>query len=74
MCQELVPFLDLSPDEERDIIIKVPVELRGREALRKWKAKNGPKATYQNLIKIFHEQAKRADLADVVESLLSESS
>ena len=68
--QELAPFLDLSPAEEKEIVeeYRGRLKLQTREALRKWKEKNGRKATYQNLTKIFREQ-DRADLADVVENL-----
>ena len=70
--QELAPFLDLSPAEEKEIVEQYSgrLKLQTREALRKWKEKNGRKATYQNLTKIFREQEK-ADLAEIVESLLS---
>ena len=68
--QELAPFLGLTPAEEKEIVEQYSgrLKIQTREALRKWKEKNGRKATYQNLIKIFREQ-DRADLADVVENL-----
>ena len=68
--RELAPFLGLSRAEENDIVDEYTgcPNLQKREALGKWKEKNGRKATYQNLIKIFHEEG-RADLADKVEEL-----
>ena len=56
--RELAPFLDITPPEEEEIAEKYQGDLRlqKREALRKWKEKNGSKATYRRLIVIFCAQ------------------
>jgi hypothetical protein len=68
--QELAPFLGLSRAEIKEIVAEYRggLKLQTREALGKWKEKNGREATYQNLVKIFHKQ-DRIDLADIVEDL-----
>jgi hypothetical protein len=68
--QELAPFLGLSRAEIKEIVAEYRggLKLQTREALGKWKEKNGREATYQNLIKIFRKQ-DRVDLADIVEDL-----
>jgi hypothetical protein len=68
--QELAPFLGLSRAEIKEIVAEYRggLKLQTREALGKWKEKNGREATYQNLIKIFRKQ-DRVDLADKVEDL-----
>jgi hypothetical protein len=73
--QELAPFLDLSPAEEESIVERYRgrLQLQKREALRKWKEKNGRKATYQNLIETFCDQ-DRVDLAETLKRLLTSES
>ena len=70
--QELAPFLDLTPTEEEEIIERYRgrLQLQKREALRKWKERNGRKATYQKLIEIFCDE-ERVDLAETLKHLLT---
>ena len=70
--QELAPFLDLTPTEEEEIVerYKDRLKLQKREALRKWKDRNGRKATYQKLIEIFCDE-ERVDLAETLKRLLT---
>ena len=65
--QELAPYLDLTPAEEREIAedYACRFRLQKREALIKWKEKHGRKATYRSLITVLCEQG-RADLADTL--------
>ena len=69
--QELAPYLDLTPAEEREIAedYACRFQLQKREALIKWKEKHGRKATYRSLITVLCEQG-RADLADTLKAFL----
>ena len=69
--QELAPYLDLTPAEEREIAedYACRFRLQKREALIKWKEKHGKEATYRSLITILSEQG-RADLADMLKKIL----
>ena len=68
--QEISPKLDITEAEEEEILEKHRGNLRlqKREALRKWREKNGSKATYRKLIVIFCAEG----LAETVERLLLE--
>ena len=70
--QELAPFLGLSQSEEENIVERYRgrLQLQKREALRKWKEKNGHKATYRKLIDIFCDQ-ERVGLAGTLKGLLT---
>ena len=69
--QELAPCLGITRAEEEKIIEQYQrrLQLQKREALRKWKEKNGGKATYRRLIIIFCTQG-RVDLAETLKDLL----
>ena len=68
--EELAPYLDLTETDEEDIKTKYSnrPRLMRREALRRWKHKNGSKATYRKLIVVFFSQG-RADVAEKVRDL-----
>ena len=64
------PFLGLTEADECAILESNPnSEARRIAMLRKWKQKEGAKATYKRLCRAFRE-CERADLADLVEQLL----
>ena len=69
--QELAPFLDITRAEENEIVeqYRGRLQLQKREALQKWKEKNGSKATYRRLIVIFCTQS-RVNLAEALKGLL----
>ena len=69
--RELVPFLDISEVEEKDIVDSYPnrPKLQRREALRKSKESNGKKATYHKLICVLCSQG-RASTAQFLKELL----
>ena len=69
--RELAPYLDLSEVEEKDIVDSYPdrPKLQRREALRKWKEKNGKNATYRKLICVFCSEGKAAT-AQVLKKVL----
>ena len=69
--QELAPFLHLTPAEESEIVERYRgrLNLQKREALRKWKEKNGSRATYRSLIVTFCVQRK-VDLAETLKGFL----
>lgn len=56
--QEIAPDLDICETEEKDILDTNPKrpKYQRQEALRLWKEKNGPKATYLKLIRVLHLQ------------------
>ena len=56
--QEIAPHLDICETEEKDILDTNPKrpKCQRQEALRLWKEKNGPKATYLELIRVLHLQ------------------
>ena len=72
--RELAPYLDLSEVEEKDIVDSYPTrpKLQRREALRKWKEKNGNKATYRKLICILCSEG-RASTAQALKKILVSS-
>ena len=72
--RELAPFLKLTKAEEEEIVEQHQrdLPLQKREALQKWKEKNGGAATYRRLIVIFCTQG-RADLAKKLKDLLLKS-
>ena len=70
--EELAPFLNLTPAEEREIVeglYQRRFYLQKREALRKWKEKHGSQATNRRLIVILCTQGK-VDLAEMLKNLL----
>ena len=67
------PFLGLSGAEDSEIFESThSVPARRMAMLRKWKEKQGAKATYKRLCRVF-EDCDRADLVDKVKQLLAES-
>ena len=70
--QELAPFLGITPAEENEIIelYRGRLQLQKREALRKWKEKNGGEGTYRRLIGVFCTEG-RVDLAETLKGLLA---
>ena len=74
--REISPFFGLTEAEESAILGSSPhSEPAQRIAmLRKWKQKEGEKATYKRLCQIFRVDCERADLVDKVEQLLTENS
>ena len=72
--EELAPFLGLTPAEESEIVERYRgrFNLQKREALRKWKEKNGIRATNIRLIDIFCTQG-RTSLAQTLKDLLLSS-
>ena len=68
------PFLGLTEADECAILESNPhSEARRIAMLRKWKQKEGAKATYKRLCRAFRE-CERADLTDLVEQLVTENS
>ena len=67
------PFLGLTEAEESDILESThSVPARKIAMMRRWKQKEGAKATYKRLCRVF-ESCKRVDLVDKVKQVLSES-
>ena len=72
--EELAPYLDLDEVEIEDIKEEHSSPKRRRQAmLGKWKEKNGMKATYRKLAKIFASQGRR-NLAEELCKILTEES
>ena len=69
------PHLGLTEAEETAIQGSHPHSVSAQKIamLRKWKEKQGTKATYRRLCRVF-ENCKRADLVDLVKQLLAETS
>ena len=69
------PHLGLTEAEETAILGSHPHSVPAQKIamLRKWKEKQGIKATYKRLCRVF-EKFKRADLVVVVKQLLAETS
>ena len=70
--REIAPKLDITPAEEEEIAEKHRGHLRlqKREALRKWKEKQGAAASYRRLITIFCAEGK-VDLAESIKRILT---
>ena len=68
----IAPFLGLTEADESAILESVPhsVPLQRIAMLRKWKQKEGAKATYRRLCRAF-DDCERADLVDKVKQLLT---
>ena len=74
--QTIAPHLRLEEVDEEEIVMKYPNNARAQSLamLRKWRKKNGDKATYRRLAKVFWKVG-RVDLAGrVCKVLTSESS
>ena len=70
--EELAPYLDLDEVEIEDIKEEHSSQKRRRQAmLGKWKEKNGTKATYRKLAKIFASQGRK-NLAEELCKILTE--
>ena len=69
------PHLGLTEAEKTAILGSHPHSVSAQKIamLRKWKEKQGAKATYKRLCRVF-EKCKRADLVDLVKQLLAEAS
>ena len=73
--EELTPYLDLDEVEIEDIKEEHSSPKRRRQAmLGKWKEKNGTKATYRKLAKIFASQGRRNLVEELCKILTEESS
>ena len=73
--EELAPYLDLDEVEIEDIKEGHSSPKRRRQAmLGKWKEKNGTKATYRKLAKIFSSQGRRNLVEELCKILTEESS
>ena len=72
--EEMAPFLGLTPAEENEIVERYRDRLRlqKREALRRWKQKNGNKATYRKLIITFCAQGQ-VTVAEAIKDILLKS-
>ena len=73
--QAVSPHLGLTEAEETAILGSHPRSVSAQKIamLRKWKEKQGKKATYKKLCRVF-EKCKRADHVDLVKQLLAETS
>ena len=72
--KELSPFLDLTEAEELEILGSAPYSVRSQKIamLRKWKKKQGAKATYKRLCRVLTKCDMRA-LEEKIIKLLSEA-
>ena len=70
--QTIAPHLRLEEADEEEIVTKCPNNVRAQslEMLRKWRKKNGDKATYRRLAKVFWK-VDRVDLAGRVCNVLT---
>ena len=68
------PLLGLTEADDYEIIESTQsVPTRRTVMLRKWKQKHGASATYKELSRVFETDCERADLADKIKQLLTES-
>ena len=73
--RSISPCLGLSAVDDNTILGESPhsVPTQRVAMLRRWKQKQGKKATYNELHRVFR-QCERADLADFVQQLVTDSS
>ena len=69
-------FLGLSAADKKEIQESNPHSVLAQKVqmMRRWKEKNGAKATYKHLCQIFSEDCERADLVDIVKQLVATAS
>ena len=67
------PFLGLSAADEKEIQGSAPASVLTQkiQMMRRWKEKNGAKATYKHLCQVFSEDCDRADLVEIVKQLVA---
>ena len=73
--RSISPCLGLLAVDDSTILGESPhsVPTQRVAMLRRWKQKQGEKATYKELYRVFR-QCERADLADIVQQLVTDSS